>query len=702
MASRESIGILEVLDNLSTLAEADSLDEIEVNENFQFIFHKPDDEVREFYWVRAGANDLTMMAIRENFRSALKHLNGLYKVAKSEEERTRLAEGINQIMVLVGEAASKLEKFDLLFKDRIPKLSEFKDLQNFYKRIVVRQTSEIPEELLEEILPQAESVEELQGVHLLNDIDTIKRDHVYELFFMKNEADLDFYTDVLSKNLKMACDFGEYAKEYSGDDPLVQIKNWEDKGVQVLAKEVLSQTHHELGKLFQAMGPHLEEEMVSLLKRALLALMLAANPRNLLRQYSPKGCFLYFADFQNFFRELLHNREYIHYLLYASPMQLPFSTQLTKVISSMIYQIYTTGPDRSEIASVISQLAGKSKSKEKLSDFLRTSYESLKKVLENHPNGPLFKALDLLRDENKPSYDPWMMGNLPEKVAVLSMGEKKMSLLRIPAPITQERIERAVITDEFRAFLTAMVQKGQKLLYVDFQDRTSWSEHSRVKALEAISKEANFSDCFTYVNLAKDTDFYNQLSLYRDLADSNEFIQNFFLQLSDESTGYHFPTHIRKALFPIFVEKLLGNIWDHFFDKKAELNLRERLDFIEITYQLISLKIIELEKPDFVTLTSKDGLDIGSTSLVGLLATIGFGTKYQWPENSFSELRTHLFAPTLQQRERVVHSDRFSRFVELISYYEKKEGFLKHFSALFDHNTLTMEILSLSNRPKAA
>lgn len=696
MTPKEQLGILEILDNLNAIVEAQSLEEIEVTENYQFIPHKEEEETRELYWMKAGPNDLTLLAVKENFRAALKYLHHFYQKVKSDEERARILDGINAIMVLVGEATSKLERFDSLFKEKIPKLSEYKDLKNFYKRVTVRSKEPIEEEGLEEDLLTEERIEEVEGVHLLNDLEAIKRDRIYELFYLKNEASLDFFTEALSRNIKVACDFGEFAKEYTGEDPLVQIKNWEDKGLQLMAKNMLAQVKNELENYYKEASRFREVEEVALFQRAVFALMLAANPRNLIRQFSSKGCYQYFSDFLLFMRELLVHREFTRYLLYRSPSAPPIFSSLSKVVSSLIFLLYTTGPDRKEIGQVISELSEKKLTKEeRLSSFLGESYALLKKMLEKHPSGPLFKALDLIREETKPSFDPLMLGNLPEKLGTFYLEEKERELLRIPAPIIQERIDKAVVSDEFRSFLFKCSEKGLKLLYVDFQDRTSWHEHGRVKAIESLSHEAQYSGCFSYVNLAKDTDFYNQLGLYRDLSESSEFIRVLYLQLSDESTGYHFSTALKKALFPDFMEKIVGKIWEEFFDKKEQLSLHERLDFIELSYHFITLKIIEIEKPDFITLTSKDGLDIGSTSAVEFLSLIKMGSKEKFKSGDFEDLRTILFAPTLLQRERVIHSERFQRLIEMIQLLENSPGFLRAFSSLFDKKTLELKLISL-------
>src|SRR5207249_4042124 len=88
------------------------------------------------------------------------------------------------------------------------------------------------------------------------------------------------------------------------------------------------------------------------------------------------------------------------------------------------------------------------------------------------------------------------------------------------------------------------------------------------------------------------------------------FIKQFYDQLIDENCGYFFPVAIKKPLVRDFIKPALQAVHRLFFSSKNVLTRDERLDFIEIFYLFLELKIIELSKPDLVGLCCKDGLDI--------------------------------------------------------------------------------------------
>ena len=324
MSSKEGLSILDAVENLNKLVDADSLGEIEVTEDSLLISHKGEEAggLREIYWVHAGSSDeQTYEVIKETFRSLLEHLQTSYQnQIKGGRDTKHFAEGVSTIMVLVGETTEKLNRFGTLFKDRITHLTEYKDLQDFYRNKVIKETfiefikkpiskervelvkEEVLEKELQELLGEKEKVQEISGVHILNDLEVIKRDHLYELFYLKNEAGHNFYTYHLARNIKVACNFGEYAKEYFGDDPLLQLKNWEDKELHLRARQILKVCNRKIERFYREAMKHKGMDVVVSLHNALMALMLASNPRNLIRQFSLKGCQFYFSDFLVFLR----------------------------------------------------------------------------------------------------------------------------------------------------------------------------------------------------------------------------------------------------------------------------------------------------------------------------------------------------------------------------------------------------------------
>lgn len=706
MSQRGGLNIVEALENLNTLVDANALDEIEVTEESRLIPHKKNEEGRdEIYWVQAGSDDQTLYAIKKTFRSVFDYLQVFYNKMKKRGETKQLVEGVNTIMVLVGEAAKKLENFGTLFKERVTDFPEYKELQNFYKKKVIQEAFQdfakppIPKEgdevlseqqewerELQELLKEEEPIEEIAGVHILNDIEVIKRDHLYELFFLKNEAGYNFYTYDLARNIKLACDFGEFSEEYFGDDPLLQIKNWEDKELHLFSIKLLKAIRHPLEKFYKEAMRYKEMEVMALLHNACMALMLAANQNNLIRQFSLKGCHLYFADFLYFLRQVLLNREYEKLEIYGPPPGKLFFQYALDLLHSLCVELHLLSHDHTELNAAINSLIERAKlpKSKLLSDTLFHAYFGLKNVFLKHPNGPIFKAVDIIRDGREHFFDPLMQGNLPELVSILRNKNKEIKILRLPCPTAQEYINFAVVTEEFKTFLRALAPE-ERLLLINFQDRTSWKEHARCHAIEELSQQGEFASNLTVITLGCDTDFYNQSGVYQELNEAKGFIGHFADHLKDESTGYFFPALLKKQLFPTFIDSLFIRIHETFFNRAPTLTYFQRLDFITLGYYLITLKLIEMLQPTYLALSSKDALDLGGTHCAGLLSllSLGSGKKIE-----IQMIESMLFGPTLMQRERVIHPERFDRLCAFIRLLEEKENVLNSFRNLYKKETL--------------
>lgn len=714
----KGLSILDALENLNTLVDANSLDEIEITEDDLLISHRDQDAEEDLYWVKAGQDEPTMHAIRETFRSVYDHLQHTYSRVSQQGEREHLVSGINTVMVLVGEAANKLEHFGSLFKKQVHDLKEYKDLQEFYKNRIIKESfhhfvkkpllkdeathahrSALPEQIEAEKerqdLLKDDIVEEVEGVHLLNDLEVIKRDHFYELFYLKNEVGHDFYTYDLARTIKLACDFGEFTEEFFGDDPLIQIKNWEDRALHLYAQNLLKKCHNLIDKFYKEAMKYKEMEMVASLHNGVMALMLAANPRNMIRQFALKGCHLYFNDFLYFLRETLQNREYQKFLIYSAPSTTPFFEVMINLVQQLCFEVYTQPIQDEEIERAICQLIGRRKGVkgETLSEVLFKANTALTAALKHHPNGPVFKALDLVREEEKPYFDPLVQGNVPTQVWSIQQKDQVVGVIRIACPIVQESVRKAYVLEEFKTFLRTLAPEGH-FLYFNFQDRTSWREHARSEAVEELSKHAEYAHLLSVATLAKETDFYHQSGPYLEGENADLFLTQLKEHLEDEATGYFFSSKLRKQLFPSFVAALVNQVHQTFFSKKKSLSRHERLDFIQLTYHLIELKIIELIKPNYLTLSSKDGLDSAAEANVGLLALIRLGQGEGWREKEIEALITLLFGPTLLLRERVVHQERFERLHSLLQVLESHKGFFKDFEKLYQVQTLAWRIVS--------
>ncbi len=704
MNPRDSLGIMDALENLNALVDADSLAEIEVIEDELIVSHKPDEEgsEREIYWVPAGADDRTLQAIRTTFKSVHDYLETFFVSMRERGDEKRLIEGVNTIMVLVSEATKKLERFDGLFKEKVVTIPEYKELQDFYKNTVIREsyqafaTTPIPQDKPSEeqksweaehldLFGEEERVIEETGVHILNDVEVIKHDHLYDLFFLKNEAGHNFYTYELARNIKLACNFGEFAKGYLGEDPLLQIKNWEDKTLHLKAQKILEVSHRQMERFYSEAMKYKGLELAMNLHNALMALMLAANPHNLIRQFALKGAHHYFYDFVYFLREVVHDREFEKLVLYGTPSGKPFFEDAYRLTHTLCNALHTLPSDEKELEAALEEHLQIEKPPKKLSEWLCQVYDKLIEVLEKHPSGPVFKALDRILEEQPPPFDPMLLGNFPS--GEWKLGDE-IEVLRIPCPTTQEWIGEAKITEEFKTFLRGLPLDKRVLLF-NLQDRTSWREHARAHAIEELSKQAEFAEQLTVITLAKESEFYWQAGPYGSLEETTAFVTQFKEHLDDQMTGFWFPRKVKQELFPHFVDKVLTTVQEHYFFQKERLSLEERLDFIELVFVLIELKVIELIQPHYLCFMSKDGLDVAGSSSVAVMAFLAL---CQGVDLERKQVERILFGPTLMQRERLLQPERFARLQALLKRLENRGECHSAFAPLFKEGTLEREV----------
>lgn len=688
MSSRENLNILEALDNLATLAEIESLNEIEVSENLQIIAHTEKDESETVqYW----ADEQAVEAIKETFRVVYRYLRSFYERMHQTGDTQRLIEGTNTIMVLVGEAGKKLERFSNLFQQKMTHTKEYRDLQNFYRNKVIKETySEfakkpiLPEDVkdavfVSEFLEEAPLVEKTtEPIYILDDIDIVKKDTHYELFYLKNEEGREFYTPLLARSIKLACDFGKYSEEYFSEDPLLQIKNWDDKSLQLLAKSILERNHSLIEAYYKKAMTLKNMELIQLLNKALMALMLAANPRNLIRQFAVKGSHRYFLDFQLFLRDVLLSREYQKFWIYSVPAGQPYFHKVLDLVQAICLGLYTIGKSEEELQASLKQIIQNGDhdlfATDSLAEFISKSDEIYQNALKRHPNGPLFKAVDVIREEEEKIFDPILQDNLSGPQFHIKWGDKECTLLRLPSPTRQQFIHRVEIGGDFKAFLRAILnQKNEnKYLIFNFQDRTSWREHPRALALEEIQKNAEFAKELFVVTLPKDTDFYWQSEEYAELNNAEEFKLLCLEQLQDETTGFYFSSTIRKILFPDLCHTLIEAIHKELFGQASHLSREERLNFIELIYLGIELLLFDQLEPRFISFVSKDSLDVGCCEAVAFAQVIKQMQNQEWSAQDKEALLAKLYGPALTVRERALLPERIERFIHMLTAIEGK------------------------------
>lgn len=664
--------------------------------------------------------------IKENFKTILEYLRRLHKKQGGNLDKT-LLDGIQNIMMVVGDTAEKMDKYTDLFRKAhggsITSLKEYKDLQDFYSRTIAKTSSDSILDLDFSDFSDLPALTNLNGgnealmeeeLKALADVEIVKNDTDYELFLIKRENGSRFFRNDLLRHMQSVSGLADYSGEFAGDDPFVQIRNWEDKRLQQCAAQLLKAIQEPLHIYYRSALKIKDMDLVLIMNKALMSLMMAGNPKNLLRQFSVKSCSQYFFDFQAFFNEALRSLDYQKMVDKPPKKSQTFLNALSEVILGLCYALFSHVFPSSEAVKGIERLIERGNSVEHpvpkknelktLSDYVEFDFDAIDHLLKQFPNGPLFKALDLFIDGNMDGFNPLMMDNLPHQLYSLDLEGLYTTNLRIPSPTAQTIIHQAMITEEFKGFLRAYYSSPIRKhhLLINLQDRTSWKEHARCEAIEQLQYNAEFHNSLTVVTLSKDTDFYFQLGSYQNLNQAKLFIEQFKDHLSSTQSGFYFPKKIESELFPAFIEKMLKAIHKVFFYENNVLTRRQRLDFIELSYIFIQCKLIDLTGAYSLSFTCKDGIDTGAITASQFFVFLKFINGKEFNEAEIAHLRLMLFMPAVMIRERLVNSERFNRMLHLVRLLEHEiqqtsQGDLKHridveFSPLFTRPILNANI----------
>jgi hypothetical protein len=647
--------------------------------------------------IPSGDPENTVKEVRETFRVILNYLHNFYEKEYHYVADPEINEGIKTIMVLVGEAAKKLDKYTTLFHHHkavsVTELKEYKRLQEFY---LTRISHKVDEGMLGKWIlaltnrmtppPQKPSKVTLKPKsltkHVFVDLDGVKKDSEYELFFIRKEDGTRFFNPRVIRNIKLVCDFGDYFTERKKeDDPLESLNAWQDHFAHVLAKQILHPISELATAFYHCNIKTQTSELGDCLSKALVALMLSSDAHNLLHDLSLKCSIDYLKDFEHFMRQALHTREYQKLIAYPpkkSDVESTCLLELSQALCKALF-VYTQGDVNlvNRIAELVKEAAREVSpehahaSGNLIWNRLASNHAALVKMMKRHPNGPLFKVLDLLENGSYNAFDPISQNNLPHQMYSLYVDNRRIINVHLPSPIYQEFIQKATVIEEFKAFLRALDPSiGEKHLLFNLQDRTSWREHARSIALEDLQKLSDFSNRLTVVTLPKDTEFYYQLPPYQEENHAEVFMKRFKEQIKNEESGFYFPPQIKEALFPEFVDEVIHTVHRVFFSGKNVLLREHRINFIELVYQFLELKIIELVHPSSMSFTCKDGVDIGSTASAELFLFLKLLSEEGLSERDFDLLNYVLYGSSISVRQRVILPERFQRLLNVVKTLE--------------------------------
>lgn len=693
---RHSLSVLGAVEALSTLAdlkvnrEGDQLFipglSMEKNKNFSYYLRGEEQKTPE----------KIIPLVRETFGVVLTYLRDFYKNECRNHIDAHAMERIKNIMGLVGEAAKKFDRCStLVYGDKgtksITSLKEYKKLQEFYSNKIVRQVDEnvlgrwvlaLTQKAVERKKELSKSVHENPIRYLFVDLDVIKRDADYELLFVRKEDGSYFFSPRLIRNMKLVCDFSVAQKE---QDSLDSLREWEDEALMSAAKGVLKSLNPLIGRFYKDAFRFKHREHVATIHSCLMALMLCANPHNLLREESTKSCHDYFFDFLYFLREALDGDDYHQLITYPPSKGNLVNTSVLDIVHALCRALYadmwlfhSLAPYFDKVIGDARDAGRQKKNREEegtlevISERLQEEYTSLVKALHFHSNGPLKKMLATFRYGYSRSFDPFVLRNLPSALYNLVLGDRRIVALHLPSPTHQDYIHKVSVLDEFKGFLRSYAAgpSQEKHLLIVMQDRTSWKEHTRALALEELSKNQEFQPSLAVATLAKDTDFYHQLKPYDTLGKAEEFFETFKEHFADENSGYYFSSSVATRLLAEFLDGAIGAIHRIFFYNKNTLTRSHRLDFIEIFDLFLTLKLIDVVRPTSFSLSCKDGVDVGACSSALLCLFVKMMGTDSLSDEDWQQVHTVLHAPALLVRERTVLPERFDRMASALKTIE--------------------------------
>lgn len=636
-------------------------------------------------WLRRENKEQVVANVKEIFNVILRHLKDSYH-EKGGTGYLKNLEGIKTIMLIVGEAAKRIDRYTDLFHTTkvhsVTETREYKALQDFYNKRIAKT---IDEAILSKWLfalsqRGAEEVDLSErshdAQHVYVDLDSVKNDTEYELFFIRKEDGSRFFSPRLIRNITLICDFGVNLGQEREWDPLVDLPVWQDRLAYGVASYILQISKPIVQEAYPLIIHHKDLPFCTSIHKALLALYLAANEDRL---QSEKRCSSYFADFQMYLRKAVESRTYQHMIAFPHQEHNPEDVAGKKIIDVLLKCIFENKMINERLHDYFCSLINEStqaisqEHKEAISlenplwSGFACNYVALQKFFRHHSNGPLTRVLSVLEEGGR-SFDPLMLQRFPENLFNIELNHQSVAIHQMGSPTTQEVIHKADIALEWLAYLH---EKKSPVLLLNFQDNTSWREYARAYALEKLQEAGELEKKLTVVTLPKDTEFYWQQMPYEQESRFVDFKAHLIKHvLGEKNSGFYFPASVKPFLSKAWLEGVITVINKIFFSGKNVLSKEARKDFIEIFYAFLELKILEIIKPSDLFLSCKDGIDVAPPAAVVLFVLVKALQGKSISEEEKEHLNEIIYRPALLSRERLILPKRIERMLSAIKTLE--------------------------------
>lgn len=701
----DTLSIVDAIDNVTNMAD---LDVVTIQE-----FKRSIEEGKEVYffsrWLDLHNDEATIENIKATLRVIHEYLKESAKLDREKIKDDKTQKGIRAIMVLVDEAAHKIDRWTELFSHKtversVKEFKEYQDLKEFYHKKLLKKIRSKEEEKdlwldsLEEEMAALSSAEE-KG---LKDLQTVKEDKEYELFLIKKEDGKPFFNRNLLRHIKLVHDFDVVLFAEFSEDPFLQMQKIREKTALESAKELRLRIDNEL-KTFIKAYPYLKNsEFYTRLTQAFYALVLATSPNNLSEKQAKKGCDQYFADFCYHLCNGFVSSDYralsdFHFEQMNQLMQglMHFGY---KLCLELFHHVESKGPMMGLLNNLMGRIGKGEKEKFVENNQMWTGFLEgnvhLRNVLSKYPNGPLFKLLDHFHLAEDSSFEPLMQKHYPNLLYHIQSSRWSIEVLKVPSPTRQEVINKAEGSLPFLSYLKALplLKDHSKVFFMNLQDRTSWQDAARCQYVESLNTQAQYRNKFEVATIAKDTSFYHQNEDYLRLQEASDFKKLLKEQIhSAQECGFYFvedidPKHLRE-----FVEPCVELIHRHFFVGKETLSRKNRLDFIELFYNFLMLKLIDIKKPSLLIFSCKDGVDTSSTTSAGFYGFLKiFSEDNSWSQEEADFFLWMMHSSALLARERAVRQERFERIAQALMIAQaelelNRAQIIKDFEKLYGH-----------------
>jgi hypothetical protein len=588
------------------------------------------------HWMVGKEREKAFTVAKETFQKVIHYL-------KAQDDPGKRTKMMKQTWLLANEASQKLKRMTAAFQSA----HQIQPKRRYKKEKGTTGFNALLASAVEK--PKADK----KLSHVFVDLDGVIKDTEYELVLLRKPDGSRFYHPKILRNLHLLTE----AKEgHTAEAPL--IFSYQEMRCQQMANFILKKVWQQIDAFYLALPEYRDLEGIFNLQKMTYALMLAANVD--LAKGGKKASH-YLHDFQVYLRMALRSKEYHKWQSTYLDQKDSLAMAAVDLVQGALSAFFSPSFDWRQVDKALEPLLGSPK-KEVASVQLGFDEKALLELMKDRSYGPIAKTLRaLLHQESR--FDPLFQQFLPAQQYDLYIDAKKITFFNLPTPTGQDSIDSADISPEWSALLHRQ-EAAASLLLFNFQDRSSWKEHARSAALEQLDVPH-----LNVVTLAKEGDFYHQRAHYEEMNQSDFFLKVFEEHLLSGSSGYFFSSSLKGTLRGQ-IAPLLQAVHDVFFASRNVLTKSSRQSFIDLFYLLLEVKLIDLLKPNAVSHTCKDGLDISSIASAEMYLFLRYLQGERISKEDVRFLRTLIFAPTLMQRERVVFYDRFLRFTHVLKVLE--------------------------------